>query len=87
VLDVDFHFYHKLLILIRTEDCNGIIKLKEEIRLPTINSNIVKERNLTFINAVCEIYVTFSLFPNLNSHIKNKFTNDCDLIEKNKGHH
>jgi len=73
--------------MIRTEDRNEIIKLEEEIRLPTINSNIVEDRNLTFVNAVCKIYVTFSLFPNLNSHISNKFTNDCDPIKKNKGHH
>ena len=76
------------MILIRTEDCNEIIKLEKEIRLPTINSNIVEERNFTFMKAVCKIYVTFSLFPNLNSQIiTNKFTNDCDLIEKNEGHH
>ena len=51
------------------------IELEEEIRVPTINSNIVEERNLTFIIAVCKIYVTFSLFPNLNSDIANEFTN------------
>jgi len=56
------------LVLIRTEDCKEIIKLEEEIRLLTINSNIVEERNLTFMNAVCKIYVTFSLFPNLNAY-------------------
>ena len=71
--------------LIGTEDCNEIIKLEEEIRLPTINSNIVEKRNLTFMNAVCKIYVTFSLFPNLNSHITNEFTNNCDPKEKNEG--
>jgi len=76
-----------LIIFAGTKDCNEIIKLEEEIGLPTINSNIVEERNLTFMNAVCKIYLTFSLFPNLNSHITNKFTNDFDLIEKNKGHH
>jgi len=63
------------------------MKLEEEIGLPTINSNIVEERNLTFMNAVCKIHVTFSFFPNLNFHITNKFTNDCDLIEKNEGQH
>jgi len=47
------------MILIRTEDCNEIMKLEEEIRLSTINSNIVEERKLTFINAVCKIYVTY----------------------------
>ena len=75
------------MILIRTEDCNEIIKLEEEIRLPTVNSNIVEERNLTFMNVICKIYVTFSLFRNLISHISNEFTNDCDVIEKNEGHH
>ena len=75
------------MILIRIEDCNEIIRLEEEIRLPTVNLNIVEEKNLTFMNAVCKIYITFSLFQNLNSHISNKFTNDCDPIEKNKGHH
>jgi len=74
------------MILIRTEDCYEMIKSEEEIRLPTINSNVVEERYLTFMNAVCE-NVTFSLFPNLNSHITNKFTNVCDPIEKNEGNH
>ena len=50
------------MILIRTENCNEIIKLEEEIRLPTIDSNIVVEKNLTFMNADYKIYVTFSLF-------------------------
>jgi len=40
------------MILIRTEDWNEMIKLEEEIRLPTINSNTVEERNLTFMKAV-----------------------------------
>ena len=75
------------MILIRTEDCNEIIKFKEQIRLPTINLNIVEEKNLTFMNAVCKIYITFSLFQNLNSQLSNKFTDDCDPIEKNEGHH
>jgi len=44
---VDFYYYHRLLmiILIRIKDSNKIIKLDEEIRLPTINSNIVEKRN------------------------------------------
>jgi len=66
------------MILIRTEDCSEIIKLEEEIRFPTIDSNIVEERNLTFINVVYKIYVPFSLLPNFNSHITNEFTTDCD---------
>ena len=68
------------MILIRTEYCNEIIKLEEKIRH-------VEERNLTFMNAICKIDVIFSLFANLNSDITTKFTHDCDLIEKNKGHH
>jgi len=71
------------MLLIRTEDCKEIIKLGEEIRFPTINLNIVEERNLTFMNVVCKIYVTFSLFRNLSSHISNKFTNYYDPMERN----
>jgi len=88
VLVVDFHYYHRLLmILIRTEDWNEIMKLEEELWLPTINSSIVEERNLTFMNAVCKIYVIFSLFSNLSFHKENKFTYDCDSIEQNECHH
>ena len=54
---------------IRMENCNKIMKLEEEIRLPIINSNTIEERNLIFMNSFCKIYVTFSLFPNLDSHI------------------
>jgi len=58
VLEIEIYNKHDLTF----EDYNEIIKLEEEIRLPTINSNIVEERNFTFINAVCKIYITFSLF-------------------------
>ena len=53
------------------EDGNKMMKL-EEIRLHTIYSNIVEEKNLTFMNAVCKIYITYFHFfarPEF-SHIK-----------------
>ena len=49
--------------------------IEREIKFATVNLNIVEERNLTFIHAVGKIYITFSLFPNLNSDITNEFTN------------
>jgi len=38
------------MILIRTEDYDEIIKLEEELRLPTINSNNVEVIIPTFMN-------------------------------------
>jgi len=85
VLVVDFHYYHRLLmILIRTEDWNEIMKLEEELRFPTINSSIVEERNLTFINAVCKIYIIFLL---CSIFIKKTNLLDCHSIEQNECHH
>jgi len=48
MLAVDFYYHRLLMILIRTDDYNELIKLEEEIWLPIINSNIVEKRNLYF---------------------------------------
>ena len=43
---VDFYYYHRLVVIfIRTEECNKIIKIEDEIRLPAINSNLVEVNN------------------------------------------
>jgi len=64
------------------------VKIEDETKFATVDLNII-EKNFTFMDAVCKIYVTFFFFFQTTILIikMTKFTNDSDPIDENKGQH
>lgn len=77
-------------VITKINNYNETLKIENEIKFPTIDSNIVEVNNLTFKSSFCNFYNNFILFEmsnNDNFSQEKTITNNCDMIERKKDQH
>jgi len=84
-MKIEINNKHDLIL----DDYNEIMKIEDEMKFATINSNDLEleVNNRIIVNSFWNFFVSFFLSSDYNSHKENEFTNDCDPIKKNRGHH